>query len=107
MDSSSNPKLQVKAIDFTGNSTTISKTVQIFDWALPVINLSAKRTSNYKDETKLKANVETSSAKKLNAIKILQYRTKKVNGSSWGSWTDIKNNAKKTIAIDKLSAWNL
>ena len=37
----------------------------------------------------------------------MQYRTKKVNASSWGSWAGIKNNTEITISLDKLSAWNL
>lgn len=107
MDSSKNLALQVKAIDFRGNNTTIFKTVQILDWVLPIINLSAKRLNNYEDDTKLRANVEISSVKKLNAIEVLQYRTKKVNASSWGNWADIKNNTEITISLDKLFAWNL
>lgn len=107
VDSSKNLNLQVKAIDSRGNSTTVSKTVQILDWVLPIINLSAKRINNYEDETKLKANVKISSVKKLNAIEILQHRTKKLSEATWGSWTDIKNNTEITISLDKLSAWNL
>ncbi len=107
VDSSSNLTLQVKAIDSRGNCTTVSKNVQILDWVLPIVNLSAKRINNYEDETKLKANVEISSVKKLNAIEGLQYRTKKVTESSWGSWTNLQNNKETTIVLDKLSVWNL
>lgn len=107
VDSSKNLNLEVKAIDSRGNSTTVSKSVQILDWVLPIITLSAKRLNNYEDDTKLKAKVEISSVKKLNKIEVLQYRTKKVNVSSWGNWVDIKNNTEITISLDKLSAWNL
>mgnify|MGYP001129077133 CR=1 FL=1 len=107
VDSSKNLGLEVKAIDSRGNSTVISNSVLILDWVLPIVTLSAKRINNYEDETKLKANVQISSVKKLNAIEVLQYRTKKVNSSSWGSWANIKNNTEITISLDKLSAWNL
>ena len=107
MDSSKDLNLQVKAIDSRGNSTAISNSVPILDWVLPIITLSAQRINNYEDDTKLKAKVEISSVKKLNAIDVLQYRAKKVSESSWSSWTDFKNNTNTTINLDKLSAWNL
>ena len=107
VDSSKNLNLQVKAIDSRGNSTVISNSVPILDWVLPIVTLSAKRINNYENETTLKANVQISSVKKLNAIEILQYRAKKVSESSWSSWTDFKNNTNTTIRLDKLSAWDL
>ncbi len=107
VDSSSSLELQVKAIDSRGSSTTVSNSVLILDWVLPIITLSAQRINNYEDDTKLKAKVEISSVKKLNAIEVLQYRAKKVSESSWSSWTDFKNNTNTTINLDKLSAWNL
>ena len=54
IDSSSSLKLQIKAIDSRGNSTTVSKTVQILDWILPIINSSAKRVNNYDKLPKIK-----------------------------------------------------
>ena len=107
VDSSSSLKLQVKAIDSRGNSTTVSKTVQILDWVLPIINSSAKRVNNYEDETKLKSDVDISSVKNLNFLRSLQYRTKKVSDSAWGSWINFQNNTETTVILDKLFAWNL
>ena len=107
VDSSSSLKLQVKAIDSRGNSTTVSKTVQILDWVLPIINSSAKRVNNYEDETKLKADVDISKVKNLNSLSSLQYRTKKVSDSAWGSWINFQNNTETTVILDKLFAWNL
>ena len=107
VDSSSSLKLQVKAIDSRGNSTTVSKTVQILDWVLPIINSSAKRVNNYEDETKLKSDVDISSVKNLNFLRSLQYRTKKVSDSAWGSWINFQNNAETTVILDKLFSWNL
>lgn len=107
IDSSKNLNLEIKAIDSRGNSTTISKAIQILDWTLPIINLNAKRINNYEDETKLKANVEISSVQNLNDIESFQYRTKKVTDSSWGNWIDIQNHKETTIFLDKLFAWNL
>lgn len=107
VDSSKNLNLQVKVTDSRGNSTTVSKNVQILDWVLPIVALNAKRINNYENETTLKANVKISSVKNLNVMQSLQYRTKKVTVSSWGSWTDFKNDTNTTISLDKLSAWDL
>lgn len=107
VDSSSSLKLQVKAIDSRGNSTTVSKTVQILDWVLPIINSSAKRVNNYEDETKLKSDVDISKVKNLNSLSSLQYRTKKVSDSTWGSWINFENNTETTVILDKLFAWDL
>lgn len=107
IDSSSKLKLAVKVVDSRGNSTTISKNVQILDWILPVINLTAKRVNNYEDDTKLTAKVDISSVNHLNSIEILQYRTKKVSDSAWSSWIDFQNDTETNIILDKLFAWNL
>lgn len=107
VDSSKNLNLEVKAIDSRGNSTTVSKIVQILDWVLPIIDLSAKRINNYEDETKLKATVDISSVKNLNTVEILQYRAKKTSDSAWSSWINFQNNTETTIILDKLFAWNL
>ena len=107
IDSSSSLKLQIKAIDSRGNSTTVSKTVQILDWILPIINSSAKRVNNYEDETNLKANVEFSSIKNLNSIESLGYRAKKVSDSAWSSWINFQSNTETIVVLDKLFAWNL
>ena len=77
IDSSSNLRLHVKAIDSRGNSWAVSKTVQILDWVLPIINSIAKRVNNYEDETKLKADIDISKVKNLNALQSLQYRKKR------------------------------
>ena len=107
VDSSCDLNLQVRVIDSRGNSVTVYKNVKILDWISPIINLNAKRINNYEDETMLKATVDISSVKNLNALETLQYRTKKVSDSSWNSWINFKNNTETVIILDKLFAWNL
>lgn len=107
VDSSANLDLQIKVIDSRGNSTAISKTVSILDWVLPIINANAKRINNFENETNLKADVQISSVKNLNSIQTLQYRTKKVSDTAWGSWTDFQNNTETIIVLNNLFAWNL
>lgn len=107
VDSSQNLNLQIKAIDSRGNSTTISKTVTILDWVLPIITANAKRINNFENETNLKSDVQISSVNHLNSIQTLQYRAKKVSDTAWGQWTDFQNNTETVVVLDNLFAWNL
>lgn len=102
---SSNATVSVKAIDSRGNSTTISKTIQIKDWVLPSATITAGRVNNYEDETRLKANVTISSVNGKNAIQSIQYRYKKSSESSYSSYVSMSNNVQSTLSIDKLYAW--
>lgn len=103
---SSNATVSVKAIDSRGNSTTISKTIQIKDWVLPSATITAGRVNNYEDETRLKANVTISSVNGKNAIQSIQYRYKKSSESSYSSYVSMSNNVQSTLSIDKLYAWD-
>jgi len=107
IDSSSNLKLQVKAIDSRGNSWAVSKNIQILDWALPLIDLSACRINNYEDQIKLKATVNISSIKNLNTVEVLQYRAKKASDSAWSPWTNFQNKIETIVSLNKLFAWYL
>ena len=103
---SSNAIVSVKAIDSRGNSTTISKTIQIKDWVLPSATITAGRVNNYEDETRLKANVTISSVNSKNAIQSIQYRYKKSGTSNYSSYVSMSNNVQSTVSIDKLYAWD-
>lgn len=107
INSAQNLILQVKAIDSRGNSTTISKTVTILDWGLPIIIANASRVNNYENQTNLLANVQISSVNGLNLLQQLQYRVKKTSDTSWNSWIDFQNNTETPINLDNLFAWDL
>ncbi len=107
VNSAQNLTLKVKAIDSRGNSTTISKTVTILDWVMPIINATATRVNNYENETNLLANVQISNVNGLNSIGQLQYRLKKTSDSVWNSWIDFLNNTQTQINLDNLFAWDL
>ena len=107
VDSSKNLSLQVKAIDSRGNSTTISKTVQVLDWIAPIINASAARINNYENETKIIANAQISDVNGLNALQTLQYRFKKTTDSTWGSWANLTNYVSTQVSLNNLFAWDI
>lgn len=107
VNSSQSLTLKVSAIDSRGNSTTLSKTVTIFDWIEPIVNVSAARINNFENEIKLKSNTEISSVNNINAITSLQYRAKKVDTTEWGSWVSFENKVNTIISLDNLFAWDL
>ncbi len=104
---SNNATLTVKAIDSRGFSTTVTKTITIFDWVNPSAVISLKRVNNYEDTTNLKVNVTISSVNSKNSIQSIQYRYKKVEDSSYSAYSTISNNTLVQFSINKLYAWNV
>ena len=98
--------LTAKVIDSRGNSTSISKTVTIFDWQPPNAVVTANRRNNYEDETYLKVSANISSVDNKNAIQSIKYRYKQTSSSTYSSYTTIQNNTQYTISINKLYAWD-
>ena len=85
-------RLNVTAYDSRGLSKTAYKDITIYDYAKPVVNVSAKRLNNFEDETTLTV---SGSYSKLtiggvdkNTLKSVQYRYREVGGT-WGGWTDL------------------
>lgn len=99
--------LTVKVIDSRGNSTSVSKTITIFDWQLPTAIITANRKNNYEDQTILKANVTISSVNSKNTLQSIQYRYKQTLGSTYSNYITIQNNTEYTISINKIYAWDL
>jgi len=103
---SNNSDVSIKVTDSRGNTTTIKKTITIYDWDVPVVVISANRQNNYEDLTYLKAQVTIKSVNGKNSIKSLQYRYKKTTDTDFGSLIDLTNNTQTTVSVDKLYAWN-
>lgn len=98
--------LTVKAIDSRGNSTSVSKTVTIFDWQLPTAIITANRENNYEDQTFLKAETTISSVNSKNALQELKYRYKRTSDSTYSDYIAIENSTQYTININKIYAWD-
>lgn len=85
--------LAVKAIDSRGNSTSVSKSVNVLAYAAPTISASATRANNFENDTTL--HIEgaysplTISGTAKNTVSSVQYRYKQQSTSTWGSWTDM------------------
>lgn len=85
VDSSSNIPLKVTVTDSRGNSTTVSKNIEIYPWKEPYLNISLNRKNNYEDETYLTADAIYSSINNLNSVSI-KYRKKKTT-DDWENQT--------------------
>lgn len=98
--------LVVKAIDSRGNSTSVSKTVKIYDWVNPTATITAGRVNNYEDDTKLKVSTTISYVDNKNEIKSIVYRYKKTSDNTYSQDYPLSDNIEATVIIDKLYAWD-
>ena len=92
ISNSGSKRLNVTAYDSRGNSASAYKDITVYDYAKPVINISASRLNNFENETTLK--VEGTYTKLTinntdkNTITGVQYRYRETGGT-WGGWTNI------------------
>lgn len=86
-------RINVKAIDSRGQSVTAYQDVTVYDYAKPVINLTATRTNNFEATTTLKISGTytrlTINNTDKNSIQSVQYRYREVGASTWGNWTNV------------------
>lgn len=98
--------LVVKAVDSRGNSTSVSKTVKIYDWVNPTATITAGRVNNYEDDTKLKVSTTISYVDNKNEVKSIVYRYKKTSDDNYSQDFPLSDNIEATVIIDKLYAWD-
>lgn len=103
---SSDAKVTVKIVDSRGNEAISEITVLVYDWILPSAIIKLNRKSNYYSETILNVNANYSSIGGKNEVTI-KYRTKKVSGSSYGSYATIQNNVDANFTCDNKCEWNV
>lgn len=112
--------LAVKAIDSRGNSTTVSKSVNVLAYAAPTVSATATRQNNFENTTTLKIEGAysplTISGTAKNTVSSVQYRYKKQSTSTWGSWTSMSGltptsagrytTTNVTLSLDNAYAWD-
>ena len=106
INSSSNVTATITVRDSRGNSTSVTLPITMLAWSLPTASISCARQNNYYSETDLTVNASYSSIDNKNYVNI-QYRTKEVGSSTWGSFTTISNNTTYTITLDNTKQWNI
>lgn len=106
INSSSNVTATITVRDSRGNSTSVTLPITMLAWSLPTAIISCARQNNYYSETDLTVNASYSSIDNKNYVNI-QYRTREVGSSTWGSFTTISNNTTYTITLDNTKQWDI
>lgn len=92
INSAGSKRLSVSAVDSRSLVTQVSKDVTVYDYAKPVINVSAKRLNNFEAQTTLKVSGTYSKltvrGTDKNTITNVEYRYREASGN-WGSWTTL------------------
>lgn len=99
-------EVTVKIVDSRGNVGQKKITVLVYDWSLPSAIIKLNRKSNYYSESVLNVNANYASIGGKNTVTI-RYRTKKVSGSSYGSYATIQNNTDTNFTADNEYEWNV
>ena len=100
INSSQDVTLSVTVKDGRGNTTTVTKTITVLAWSLPIINATIGRLNNYEDATKLKVDATISSVDGKNYIKSITYQVMEVGGN-YGQPIPIENQTEYEIIKDK------
>lgn len=99
-------EVTVKLTDSRGNAGQKKITVLVYDWTLPSAIIKLNRKSNYYSESILNVNANFSSIGGKNEVTI-KYRTKKVENSTYSTYTTIQNNADANFTADNEFEWNV
>lgn len=85
-------RVNVRAYDSRNNSALAYKDIMVYDYAKPVINVSATRLNNFENETTIKISGTytrlTINEEDKNTITSAKYRYRETNGN-WSNWTTL------------------
>lgn len=103
IDSANSINLTVTVTDSRGNSTTVTKRITMLEYYNPDAIVTLNRLNNYENETYLTVDGSVASVNSKNTMAI-KYRYK-VSGGSYGSFTNISDNVKQTLSLDKNNSY--
>lgn len=106
INSSSNLNANITLTDSRGNTTTVSKPVNMLAWSLPTAIITCARKNNYYTETDITVNASYTSLGGENTITI-QYQTREQGSSSWSALQTLQDNVQATINLDNTKAWDI
>lgn len=96
----------VTVTDSRGISTSQNLNITILDWVLPTAIINLQRENNFYSETNINVNAEYSSLDSKNTISI-KVRYKKVDDSTYGSYTTLQDEVTTQLTLDNNYAWNV
>lgn len=103
---SSNTTATITVTDSRGYSTSSNLTIQVLDWILPSAIITMQRHNNFYSNTDITVDGSISSVNNLNVMTI-KLRYKKVNNSTWSSYTTMQDNVSQTFDLDNNYEWNV
>ena len=92
--------------DSRGFETTNDLTLEILDWTLPTGIIDLARQNNFYTDTDIKVDANYSSLDNKNTITI-KVRSKKVEDSTYGSYTNLQDNVTATLQLDNNYQWDV
>lgn len=118
----SNASLVISAIDSRGNTTPVTKTINVLPYAAPVVIATARRTNNFETATTFhiegtisRLTIASVDKNAVNTSTGVAYRYKKTTDGTWGSWTN-KTSATSganisvtdfSVNLDRNYSWNV
>lgn len=103
---SSNTTATLTVTDSRGYSTTKELTITVLDWQLPTAIVTMQRHDNFYTPTDITVDGSYSSVDGKNSM-TLKLRYKKVNNSTWSSYTTMQDNVAQTFQLDNEYAWDV
>lgn len=103
---SSNINATITLTDSRGFVSTYTKEIIVLDYQEPYSTITLARLNNFYTQCNLLVDCTYSSLNNKNSITI-QWQSKKVSDSSYGSLTTIQNNTSTTIQLDNQYQWNV
>lgn len=103
---SSNINATITLTDSRGFSSVYTKEITILDYQDPYSTITLARLNNFYTQCNLEVDCTYSSLNNKNSITI-QWQSKKISDSSYGSLTTIQNNTQTTIQLDNQYQWNV
>lgn len=103
VNSANDLTLTITVTDSRGLTASTTKTITMLAHSNPTAIVTLERLNNYEDETYLTVDGSISSVNSKNQMTI-QYRYK-LSGGSYGSFTTISDNTKKTLSLDKNNSY--
>lgn len=106
VDVSDNTNAVLTLTDTRGNSATYNVPLTIWAHQQPSAIVSLSRDNNFYTQSNIKVDANYSSLDGLNTISI-EYRIKKVDDNTWGSWVSINDNEDTSFNADNQYAWDV
>ena len=106
VDVSENTNAVLTLTDTRGNSATYNVPLTIWAHQQPSAIVSLSRDNNFYTQSNIKVDANYSSLDGLNTISI-EYRIKKVDDNTWGSWVSINDNEDTSFNADNQYAWDV